>query len=282
MKKYKPTTPSRRQMTGIEYKKALTRNKPYKPLTKNIKRRVGKNTKGRITVRHKQLGHKKKYRMIDFSRANKKGVPATIESIEYDPNRSCFIALIAYDDGQKSYILAPQGLKIKDKVVIDDKTPLKPGNRMLLENIPVGTFIYNVELTPGKGGQLVRSAGSGARLSAIKEKYAHLVLPSSEIRMVPKKAMASIGFLSNPEHRFINIGKAGRSRWLGKRPTVRGVAMNPVDHPHGGGEGKTPVGRIGGPKTPWGKKAYGVKTRKKKKYSNKHIIKRMKRKKRKK
>jgi len=279
VKIYKPTTPGRRKMTGIDYKKVVTAAKPYKALTKAITRRVGRNKQGRVTVRHRGGGHKRKYRIIDFKRS-KFDIPAKVESIEYDPNRSAFISLVIYEDGEKRYILAPQDLKVGDKIVTGEKTSLKPGNRMILKNMPVGTFVYNVELNPGKGGQIVRSAGASAQVTAVEGGYVHLTLPSSEIRMVSENVMASIGSLSKPEHRFVNLGKAGRSRWLGKRPTVRGVAMNPVDHPHGGGEGRSPVGQRKGPKTPWGKKAYGVKTRKKKKYSDKFIIRRRKKKKR--
>lgn len=279
MKLYKPTTPGRRKMTGIEYKKTLSSSKPKKSLLKPIKKRAGRNKQGRVTVRHKGGGHKRKYRIIDFKR-EKINVPANVKSIEYDPNRSAFIALVKYQDGEEKYILAPNKLKVGDEIITQEKTALKHGNRMMLKNIPVGTFIYNVELFPGKGGQIAKSAGTSVQVSAVEGGYAHLVLPSSEVRMVSEKAMASIGSLSNPEHRFVNIGKAGRSRWLGKRPMVRGVAMNPVDHPHGGGEGRSPVG-LKSPKTPWGKKAYGVKTRKKKHYSNKFILKRRKKKKRK-
>jgi len=278
MKIYRPTTPGRRKMTGIDYKKVLTADKPYKPLTKPIKKKAGRNVQGRIAVRHRGGGHKRKYRVIDFKR-DKLNIPAKVESIEYDPNRSVFIALVTYEDGEKRYVLAPQKLKVGDSVASGEKVPLKPGNRMLLKNIPAGTFVYNIELTPGKGGQIVRSAGASAQLTAVEGGYARLVLPSSEIRMVPAVAMASIGSLSNSGHRFVNKGKAGRSRWLGIRPTVRGSAMNPVDHPHGGGEGRAPVGLKKGPKTPWGKKAFGVKTRKKKKYSDKFIIRRRRKKK---
>jgi len=223
MKIYRPTTPGRRKMTGIDYKKVLTADKPYKPLTKPIKKKAGRNVQGRITVRHRGGGHKRKYRVIDFKR-DKLNIPAKVESIEYDPNRSVFIALVTYEDGEKRYVLAPQKLKVGDSVVSGEKVPLKPGNRMLLKNIPAGTFVYNIELTPGKGGQIVRSAGASAQLTAVEGGYARLVLPSSEIRMVPAVAMASIGSLSNSEHRFVNKGKAGRSRWLGIRPTVRGSA----------------------------------------------------------
>lgn len=264
-------------MTGIKYKDVLTTNKPYKRLVKALKKKAGRNAQGRITVRHKGGGHKRKYRTIDFKRT-KFDVKAKVESIEYDPNRSAFISLVTYEDGEKRYILAPHGLKVGGTIIAGEKVPLRPGNRMPLKNILIGTSIYNIELISGQGGKIVRSAGNSARLTAIDGGYAHLTLPSSEVRMVSENAMASIGSLSKPKHRFINLGKAGRSRWLGKRPTVRGAAMNPVDHPHGGGEGRAPVGLRKGPKTPWGKKAYGVKTRKKKKYSDKFIIKRRKKK----
>ncbi len=279
MKTYKPTTPGRRQMTGIDYKKDITVSKPYKPLVKSLKKRAGRNKQGRITVRHRGGGHKRKYRIIDFKR-DKFDIPAQVESIEYDPNRSAFISLITYKDGEKRYILAPQDLKVGDEIIAGEKVSLKPANRMPLKNMPVGTFVYNVELIPRKGGQIIRSAGTSAQVTAVEGGYVHLTLPSSEIRMVPENAMASIGSLSKSDHRFVNLGKAGRSRWLGRRPAVRGVAMNPVDHPHGGGEGRSPVGQLKGPKTPWGKKAYGVKTRNKKKYSNKFIVRRRKKKKR--
>lgn len=273
MKIYKPTTPSRRNMTGIDYRKVVTATKPYKPLVKALKKRAGRNKQGRITVRHQGGGHKRKYRIIDFKR-DKFNIPAKVGSIEYDPNRSAFIALVTYKDGEKRYILAPQDLKVGDEIITGEKVPLKFGNRMPLKNMPVGTSVYNIELIPRKGGQIVRSAGTGAQVTAIEGGYVHLTLPSSEIRMVLENAMATIGSLSKAEYRFVKLGKAGRSRWLGKRPTVRGAAMNPVDHPHGGGEGRAPVGLLKGPKTPWGKKAYGVKTRKKKKYSDKFIIRR--------
>ncbi len=281
MKIYKPTTPGRRKMTGIEYKKNLTaKNKPQKSLVKPLKKKSGRNKQGRITVRHRGGGHKKKYRVIDFKR-DKQDIPAKVISVEYDPNRSAFIALVEYKDGEKRYILAPQELKVGAEIITSEQAPLKPGNRMPLEKMPVGSFAYNIELHPGRGGKIVRSAGTGAQITATEGKYTRLILPSSEIRMVPKKAKASFGVVSNPEHRFVNQGKAGRSRWLGKRPTVRGSAMNPKDHPHGGGEGRAPIGLKKGPKTPWGKQAYGVKTRKKKKYSNKFIIKPRKKKKKK-
>jgi len=276
MKKYKPTTPGRRGMSKSSNNQLTKKVRPFKKLLKVKKSKAGRS-KGRISVRHKGGGHKKKYRIIDFKR-NKLGISARVDSIEYDPNRSCFIALIIYKDGVKNYILASQELKKGDKVISDEKTSLKPGNRMMLKNIPVGTFVYNVELIPGQGGRLARAAGGSAQVMAVESGYAQLSLPSGEIRLVLEKAMASIGTLSNSEHMFENLGKAGRSRWKGIRPTVRGSAMNPVDHPHGGGEGRAPIGLKKGPKTPWGKQAFGVKTRKKKKYSNKFIIKKRKKK----
>ncbi len=278
MKVYKPTTPSRRHMTRINYKEVLTSARPYKPLLRPLKKWAGRNKFGRITVRHQGGGHKQRYRVIDFKQ-DKFNIPAKVETIEYDPNRSAFIALINYEDGEKRYILAPHDVKVGDTIITGESVPLRSGSRTFLKNIPVGTFVYNVEIFPGKGGQIVRSAGTSAQITAIEGGYVHITLPSSEIRMVSENAMASIGALSKPEHRFINIGKAGRSRWLGRRPAVRGVAMNPVDHPHGGGEGRSPVGLLKGPKTPWSKKAYGVKTRKRKKYSDKFIIQRRKKRK---
>lgn len=266
-------------MTGIDFKKILTATKPYKALTKTLKKKAGRNKQGRITVRHRGGGHKRKYRIVDFKR-DKMDIPAKVETIEYDPNRSAFICLVTYKDGEKRYILAPQDIKVGDEIITAEKAPLKPGNRMALKNIPVGTPVYNIELVPGKGGKIVRSAGTSAQVMAHEGGYTYLTLPSSEVRMVPQEAMATVGVISNPEHRFVTIGKAGRARWLGIRPTVRGSAMNPVDHPHGGGEGRAPIGLRKGPKTPWGKQAYGVKTRKKKKYSDKFIIKRRKKKKR--
>ena len=281
MKIYRPTTPSRRGMTKIDDEQLTKNVRPFKKLLKAKKSKAGRSRKGRITVRHKGGGHKRKYRKIDFKRLDKFGIPVKIKSIEYDPNRSANIALVVYKDGEKRYVLAPQDLKIDDEIISDEKTVLKPGNRMFLKNIPVGTFVYNVELIPGQGGKIAKSAGNSVQVMAVEGGRAQLTLPSGEVRMVSEKAMASIGVLSNPEHGFVNLGKAGRSRWLGIRPTVRGSAMNPVDHPHGGGEGRAPIGLKKGPKTPWGKKAYGVKTRKKKKYSDKLILKRRKKKKRK-
>lgn len=279
MKVYKPITPGRRGMTKADNKQLTKKARPFKKLLKTKKSKAGRSKQGRITVRHRGGGHKKKYRIIDFKRIDKVGMPAKVESIEYDPNRSAHIALISYKDGEKRYILTPQDLQKDDEVIADKKVPLKPGNRMPLKNIPIGTFVYNIELIPNQGGKIAKSAGSSAQLMAIESGYAQLTLPSGEVRMVLEEAMASIGVLSNPEHGFEKLGKAGRKRWLGIRPTVRGSAMVPADHPHGGGEGKAPIG-LKGPKTPWGKKAFGVKTRKRKKYSDKFIIKRRRKKKR--
>ncbi len=280
MKTYKPRTPGRRGMTKADDSQLTKGVKPFEKLLKTKKSKAGRS-KGRITVRHKGGGHKRKYRVIDFKRTTKLGIPAKVQSIEYDPNRSAFIALIEYQDKEKNYILAPQDLKKGDEIIADEKASLRVGNRMLLKNIPVGTFVYNIELNPGQGGKIVRSAGDSAQVMAIEGGYAQLTLPSGEVRMILEKAMASIGSLSKPEHTFVKFGKAGRKRWLGIRPTVRGSAMVPADHPHGGGEGKAPIGLRKGPKTPWGKQAFGVKTRKKKKYSDKFIIKKRKKKKRK-
>lgn len=280
MKTYKPTTPGRRGMTQVDFS-LLTKKEPEKKLTKKLIRKVGRGFGGRITTRHKGGGHKRKYRLIDFKRTDKMDMEAKVKAIEYDPNRSAFIALLYYKDGEKRYILSCDKLKIGDSVITQEKAPLKPGNRMQLKNIVPGTQVYNIELMPGKGGQIVRSAGSAAQVLAHEGGYTHLKLPSSEVRMVRENCLATIGQLSNAEHNTLVLGKAGRSRWLGRRPTVRGSAMNPVDHPHGGGENRQSIGLRKGPKTPWGKKALGVKTRKRKKYSNKLILKRRIKKKRK-
>ena len=274
MKLYKPTTPARRGMSKIETKE-VTRKKPEKSLVKAKPKKAGRGG-GKITTRHKGGGHKKKYRLLDFKR-DKIDIPAKVSSIEYDPNRSSFIALVIYADGEKRYILAPNGLKVGDEIICSKISPLKAGNRLLLKNIPVGTAVYNIELIPGKGGQLVRSAGNYATVVAQEGGFTHLVFPSGEIRMIKDQAMASVGELSNPEQKIQKIGKAGRTRHLGIRPTVRGSAMSPRDHPHGGGEGRSPIG-MKHPKTLWGKPAYGVKTRKKNKASDKFIIKRRKKK----
>ena len=271
IKSFNPYTPSRRHMTVVD-RTELSTAAPEKSLTVSLKKNAGRNAQGKITVRHRGGGSKRKYRIIDFKR-NKDGVPATVKSIEYDPNRTANIALISYVDGEKAYILAPEGLKVGQKVMNGADAEIAVGNCLPLENIPVGTQIHNIELMPGKGGQLVRAAGNSAQLMAKEGKYATLRLPSGEMRMVPIGARATIGVIGNGEHALVNIGKAGRKRNMGIRPTVRGSVMNPNDHPHGGGEGKTSVGRPG-PCTPWGKPALGLKTRKKNNKSNKMIVRR--------
>ena len=279
MKKYKPTTPGRRGMTVVDYS-VLTKTKPEKKLTKKLVQKSGRGYLGRITVRHRGGGHKRKYRLVDFKRSDKIDIPAKVAAIEYDPNRSCFIALLYYKDGEKRYVLSPEGLKIGAEIICQEKASVAVGNRMALKNIIPGSQVYNVELTPRKGGQIVRAAGSSAQLMANEGGFVHIKFPSGEVRMVKEDCMASLGQLSNYEHNTVVIGKAGRNRWMGKRPTVRGSAMNPCDHAHGGGENRQSIGLRRGPKTPWGKLAYGVKTRKKK-YSDKLIIKRRVKKKRK-
>lgn len=272
IKVYKPTTPARRK-TSVLINKDLSKKRPLKKLIKIRRQKAGRNNQGRISVRHQGSGAKRYIRMIDFNRT-KFDMAARVDSIEYDPNRNANIALVVYIDGTKNYVLAPEGLKVGDKIVSSEKKiDVKIGNRMYLKNIPTGTTVYNVEITPGKGGQLARSAGNGLALMAVYEGKAQLKMPSGEIRVVPENCMASIGIPSNPEHRNIRIGKAGRKRHMGIRPTVRGKVMNPVDHPHGGGEGHNPIG-MKHPKTYTGKPAYGVKTRKQKKISNIMIIKR--------
>ena len=266
---YNPYTPSRRQMTGSDFSE-ITKTTPEKSLLDSKKRKAGRNAQGKITVRHRGGGAKKKYRIVDFKR-KKDGIPATVVGIEYDPNRSANIALICYADGEKAYILAPEGLKDGMTVMNGADAEVRVGNCLPLSEIPVGTQIHNIELYPGKGGQLVRSAGNSAQLMAKEGKYATLRLPSGEMRMVPIICRASIGVVGNGEHNLINVGKAGRKRHRGIRPTVRGSVMNPNDHPHGGGEGRAPTGRSG-PSTPWGKPALGLKTRKKNKQSNKYIV----------
>ena len=276
MKSYRPTTPSRRHMSVISYRNVLTRAEPEKNLTKGFKRGTGRNSAGRITVRHKGGGVKRSYREIDFQ-YDKKEIPAIIKSVEYDPNRSGFIALVSYADGAKRYTLLPAGVKVGDRIIVSEKADIKAGNRLPLKNIPVGAFIYNIEILPGSGAKLVRSAGSFAELSAHDGGYALIKMPSSEVRRVHESAWASIGQVSNEEYKLRNIGKAGRSRWLGIRPTVRGSAMNPVDHPLGGGEGRQPRG-MSRVKNMWGKGIRGVKTRTPKKYSNVFIVSRRKKK----
>ena len=272
IKTYNPYTPSRRNMTGSDFAE-ITTNKPEKSLVTSLKKNSGRNNQGKITVRHQGGGNRRKYRMIDFKRNSKDGIPATVKSIEYDPNRTANIALICYADGEKAYILAPEGLKVGMKVMAGVDAEIRPGNCLPMSQIPVGTMIHNIEMHPGKGGQMVRAAGNAAQLMAKEGKYATLRLPSGEMRMVPLECRATIGVVGNGEHNLINIGKAGRKRHMGIRPTVRGSVMNPNDHPHGGGEGKTSIGRPG-PCTPWGKPALGLKTRKKNKSSNKLIVRR--------
>ena len=271
IKTFNPYTPSRRAMTQLDNAE-ITKATPEKSLTKSLKKTAGRNNQGKITVRHHGGGSRRKYRIIDFKR-NKVDVPATVKSIEYDPNRTANIALICYADGEKSYIIAPNGLKVGDVLMNGENAEVKVGNCLPLSAIPVGTEIHNIELYPGKGGQLVRAAGNSAQLMAKEGKYATLRLPSGEMRMVPVICRATIGTVGNIEHGLVNIGKAGRKRNMGIRPTVRGSVMNPNDHPHGGGEGRAPVGRPG-PCTPWGKPALGLKTRKKNKQSNKMIVRR--------
>lgn len=271
IKAYKPVNNSRRNMTVTDYS-GLSKVAPEKSLLEPIKKTAGRNSYGRITVRHIGGGNRKKYRVIDFKR-NKRGMNAEVKTLEYDPNRSAFIALVQYEDGEKRYIIAPDGLKVGDTVRAGSDADIKPGNALALADIPVGTVIHNIELYPGKGGQLVRSAGNMAQLMAKENGYALLRLPSGELRNVSQLCYASIGTVSNLDHENVNRGKAGKTRHLGIRPTVRGSVMNPNDHPHGGGEGKSPVGRPG-PVTPWGKPALGYKTRSTKKASNKFIVKR--------
>ena len=271
IKTFNPYTPSRRAMTMLDNAE-ITKTAPEKSLTVSLKKTAGRNNQGKITVRHHGGGSRRKYRIIDFKR-NKVDIPATVKSIEYDPNRTANIALICYADGEKTYILAPNGLKVGDVLMNGENAEVKVGNCLPLSAIPVGTEIHNIELYPGKGGQLVRAAGNVAQLMAKEGKYATLRLPSGEMRLVPLVCRATIGTVGNIEHGLVNIGKAGRKRNMGIRPTVRGSVMNPNDHPHGGGEGRAPVGRSG-PCTPWGKPALGLKTRKKNKKSNKMIIRR--------
>jgi len=271
IKKYKPTTPGLRGMTVSTFEE-ITKTAPERSLTTNLKKNAGRNNRGKITVRHQGGGERRKYRIIDFKRY-KDNIPATVKSIEYDPNRSANIALLAYADGAKTYIIAPNGLKVGDVLYSGPEADIKIGNNLPLANIPVGTVIHNVELKLGKGGQLCRAAGNGAQLMAKEGDYAQVRLPSGEVRKIRMECRATIGEVGNIDHELINIGKAGRKRHMGIRPTVRGSVMNPNDHPHGGGEGRAPVGRPG-PVTPWGKPALGYKTRKKNKPSNQYIVKR--------
>jgi large subunit ribosomal protein L2 len=273
MKSFKPYTPSRRNMTVSTFEE-VTKKTPEKSLLATKKKNAGRNSYGRITVRHQGGENRQKYRIIDFKR-NKDNMEATVIGIEYDPNRSSNIALIQYEDGEKAYILAPQGITDGSKVVSGESVDIKPGNCMPISSIPVGTLIHNIELNPGQGGKLVKAAGQSAQLMAKEGKYAHVRLPSGEMRLILAKCRATVGVLGNSDHENVKLGKAGRKRHMGIRPTVRGSVMNPVDHPHGGGEGKAPVGHAG-PLTPWGKPALGYKTRNKKKLSNKFIVKRRK------
>ena len=268
---YKPTSPARRFMSVLTFEE-VTKTQPERSLVESLKKNAGRNKQGKITVRHQGGGNKIKYRIIDFKR-NKDNIPAKVVAIEYDPNRSAFIALLNYADGEKRYILAPLGLNVGDTVVSGETADIKPGNALPIANIPVGTLIHNIEIKPGKGGQLARSAGIAAQLMAKEGDYAQVRLPSGEVRMISIKAKATIGTVGNADHSNVRLGKAGRVRHMGIRPSVRGVVMNPNDHPHGGGEGKSPVG-LPAPVTPWGKPALGLKTRKHKKYSNKFIVKR--------
>ncbi|MDI6716504.1 MAG: 50S ribosomal protein L2 [Actinomycetota bacterium] len=268
IKKFKPTSPGRRFQTVSDFEE-ITKKEPEKSLLVPLKKNAGRNNYGRITTRHIGGGHKRRYRLIDFKR-NKFGIPGKVEAIEYDPNRSARIALIVYADGEKRYIIAPLGLKVGDTIMAGPDADIKVGNSLPLRKIPLGSVVHNIELVPGKGGQLARSAGSSAQVMAKEGNYAHLRLPSGEVRMIHMDCYATIGQVGNPEHELISVGKAGRSRWLGKRPTVRGTAMNPVDHPHGGGEGKATPGRH--PVTPWGKPTLGYRTRGKKP-SDKYIVK---------
>ena len=268
---YKPTSPARRFMSVLTYEE-LTKKAPERSLTEYLKKNAGRNNQGKITVRHQGGGNKVKYRIIDFKR-NKDNIPAKVTAIEYDPNRSAFIALVCYADGEKRYILAPLGLKVGDTVVSGETADIKPGNCLPMANIPVGTLIHNLEIKAGRGGQMVRSAGNAAQLMSKEGGYALVRLPSGEMRKLAMNCRATIGTVGNTDHENVRIGKAGRKRHMGIRPSVRGVVMNPCDHPHGGGEGKSPVG-LPAPVTPWGKPALGLKTRKHKKYSNKMIVKR--------
>lgn len=266
---FKPTSPGRRQMTVLTFDE-ITRTEPERSLLVPLKKKGGRNNLGRLTVRHKGGGHKRMYRVIDFKR-NKEGIPARVASIEYDPNRSANIALLNYADGSKTYIIAPLGLKVGQEIINGGTADIKVGNTLPLKNIPVGTLVHNIEMKKGKGGQLVRSAGGSAQLMAKEGKYVTLRLPSGEMRMIHMECRATIGQVGNLDYENVSIGKAGRSRWMGIRPTVRGAVMNPCDHPHGGGEGRNPIGR--NPVTPWGKPALGAKTRKKKSLSEKFIVK---------
>ena len=266
---YKPTSPARRFMSVLTFEE-VTKKTPEKSLLTDMRHKAGRNNQGKITVRHQGGGARRKYRIIDFKRT-KDGIPATVKAIEYDPNRTCFIALLYYADGEKAYILAPLGLKVGDTVMSGAEADIKPGNCLPIANIPLGTLIHNIEIKVGKGGQMVRYAGTAAQVMAKEGEFAQIRLPSGEVRKVSMKARATVGQVGNTDHSNVRIGKAGRSRHMGIRPSVRGVVMNPCDHPHGGGEGRSPVG-MPAPMSPWGKKTQGVKTRKHRKYSDKMIV----------
>jgi large subunit ribosomal protein L2 len=270
VKKYKPTSPGRRGMTGHGFEE-ITRSKPEKSLTESLRRGSGRNNQGRITVRHRGGGHPRRYRIIDFKR-DKVGIPGRVASIEYDPNRSARIALVVYTDGEKRYVIAPLGLQVGDTLMSGPEAEIRPGNALPLRNIPVGTVVHNIELYEGRGGQLVRAAGTSAQLLAKEGKYATIRLPSGEMRYISQNCTATIGQVGNTDHGNIKLGKAGRRRWLGWRPSVRGVAMDPAAHPHGGGEGRSPIG-MPSPKSPWGKKTLGKKTRHNKR-TDKYIVRR--------
>ncbi|MBD3270879.1 50S ribosomal protein L2 [Candidatus Peregrinibacteria bacterium] len=273
VKNYKATTAGRRHMTSLTYEEVTT-NKPAKRLAPGKKTGSGRNNRGVITIRHKGGGHKRKYRNIDFKQVDKKGIPAKVATIEYDPNRTALIMLVNYADGEKRYHLAPEGIQVGDEIITKEKAKIISGNRIKLKYVPAGHSVYNLELEQGKGGQIVRSAGTSASVMAVEKEFAQIKLPSGESRYISKECYATLGRVSNVDHTLVKIGKAGRNRWLGKRPQVRGKVMNPVDHPHGGGEGAQPIGLIY-PKTPWGLPALGVKTRKRK-YSDKMIVRRRK------
>jgi large subunit ribosomal protein L2 len=273
IKSFRPTSPGRRFATVSSFQE-ITKTEPEKSLLAPLKKQAGRNNQGKLTVRHRGGGHKRSYRIIDFRR-DKDGIPATVAAIEYDPNRTANIALLQYADGEKRYILAPNGLKVGTVIHSGSDADIKVGNCLTLKDIPLGTIVHNIELKPNKGGQLVRSAGAGAQLKAREGDYAHVELPSGEVRLIHINCRATIGQVGNLDHQNITIGKAGRSRWLGKRPSVRGVVMNPTDHPHGGGEGKAPIGRPA-PVTPWGKPALGYRTRKKRNKSDQYIVRRRK------
>lgn len=273
IKSFRPTSPGKRFATVSTFEE-ITKTEPEKSLVQPLKKHSGRNNQGRLTVRHRGGGHKRKYRIVDYLR-NKDGIPATVAAIEYDPNRSANIALLHYADGEKRYILAPNALQVGTVIYSGSGSDIKLGNCLTLNDIPVGTVIHNIELKPGKGGQLVRSAGAGAQLKAKEGNYAHVELPSGEVRLIHINCRATIGQVGNMDHQNISIGKAGRTRWMGIRPTVRGVVMNPVDHPHGGGEGRAPIGRTA-PVSPWGKPALGYRTRKKNKKSDQYIVRRRK------